>query len=360
MTSTEMVTGVLMPAVGGVVRPSDPAAFVYVLRDDSGYIARELADRLGAAGTGPASTGPASTVPDIRAEYATFLAGLYEAFSAAAAPRGPLELHVYRAEDIEAARAALIDPGLRIISLDPLCQTPGAAALGLSRWYKPGGKDLAGEGARPGFPAMKDQIRQLAIVMKNSPVALIEDDTYTGETLIATAGQLRAAGIDVRQLVVGIRIAQGELAFDGAAISAAVRYELDPARPVGEQIDLGDPRDYLIGLSGLVILMGMDGDRPVLGRAPYLLPFVQPSERASLPAESDWELSRTVLALAGEFYSALGSRLGRPVLLRHCDPEFAAFVRHYLGMQPDIAMTDLISQVLADAESIAAMFFADL
>src|SRR5579859_8233811 len=135
MTSTEMVTGVLMPAVGGVVRPSDTAAFVYVLRDDSGYIARELADRLGTAGTGSASA-----AADIRAEYARFMAGLYEAFSTAAAPRGPLELHVYRAEDIEAARAALIDPGLRIISLDPLCQTPGAAALGLSRWYKPGGK----------------------------------------------------------------------------------------------------------------------------------------------------------------------------------------------------------------------------
>ena len=42
------------------------------------------------------------------------------------------------------------------------------------------------------------------------------------------------------------------------------------------------------------------------------------------------------------------------------DPEFAAFVRHYLGIEPDVAMTDLISQVLAEAESIAAMFFGDL
>ncbi len=349
MTSTEMVTGVRMPAVGGVVRPTDPAAFVYVMRDDSGYIAREFADRLGAAGA----------EPDIRAEYATFLAGLYAAFAAAAAPRGPLELHVYLAEDIEAARASLIAPGHRVVALDPLCQTPGAVHLGLSRWYKPGGWELAGEGARPGFPAMEAQISRLAVVMRNSPVALVEDDTYTGETLIGTARQLRAAGIDVRQLVVGIRICQEELAVEGAAISAAVRYELDPGRPVGEQIDLGDPRDYLIGLSGLVILMGMDGDRPVLGRAPYLLPFVQPSERASLPAESDWELSRTVLRLAGEFYAGVGSRVGRPVLLRHCDPEFAAFVRHYLGMEPDIPMTDLVSQVLAGAESIAEMFFGD-
>lgn len=339
MTSTEMVTR--------VVRPTDPAAFVYVMRDDSGYISREVAGRLGVAGAEPA----------IAAEYAKFLTGLYAAFAAAAAPRGPFELHVYRAENIEAARRAQIAPGHRIISLDPLCQTPGAIHLGLSRWYRPGGWELAGEGARPGFPAMEEQISQLAFVLMNSPVALVEDDTYTGETLIATAARLRAAGVNVRQLVVGIRIAQHELAFNGAAISTAVRYELDPARPVGEQIDLGDPRDYLIGLSGLVILMGMDGDLPVLGRAPYLLPFVQPSERASLPAESDWGLSRTVLRLAGEFYAGLGSRLGQRVLLRQCDPEFAAFVGRYLGAEPDIPMTDLIGQVLADAESIAAMFF---
>jgi hypothetical protein len=342
-----------------VVRPADPAAFVYVMRDDSRYVARELAARLGAQDPNSAETETA-----IVAEYETFLAGLYRAFAAAAAPRGPLELHIYQAEDIEAARLALIPPGNKIVSLDPLCRAPGAVHLGLSRWYAPGGWDLAGEGSRPGFPAMAEQISRLAFVIGKSPVALVEDDVYTGETLIATAGQLRAAGIDVRQLVVGIRICQNELAFDGAEIGAAVQYELDPARPVGDQIDLGDPRDFLIGLSGLVIVMGEAGplghdDRgwPRLGRAPYVLPFVQPSERASLPAESDWELSRTVLALAAGFYARLSDRLGEPVLLRHCDPEFAAFARHYLGTDPGEPMTGLIGRVLEDAQSIAAMFF---
>ena len=204
---------------------------------------------------------------------------------------------------------------------------------------------------------MEEQISRLAFVLKNSPVALVEDDAYTGETLIATAGQLRAAGIDVRQLVVGIRIRQGDLAFEGATIDAAVRYELDPARSVGDQIDLGDPRDYLIGLSGLVIVMGTEGGRTVLGRAPYVLPFVQPSERASLPPESDWDLSRAVLRLSAEFYARLQDQIGQPVRLRHCDPEFAAFARHYLGADPDIPMTDLVVDVLENAESIAVRFF---
>ncbi len=346
MTSTEAGT-VIRPRVGGAVTPRNPGAFVYVLRDDSGYIARELGARLDA--------GPGAREA-IRGEYAIFLDGLYAAFADAARPRGPLELHVYSADELEAQRQARLDPAYLVASLDPLCTVPGAFHLGLSRWYRPGGYELAGEGARPGFPAMAEQIARLRDLAAGRPVALVEDDMYTGETLIATAGHLREAGVDVRQLVVGIRICQQDLAFGGTAIGAAVRYQLDPARPVGEQIDLGDPRDYLIGLSGLVILMG-ESPQPRLGRAPYVLPFVQPSERASFPAESDWALSRAVLQLAAGFYERLSERLGRQVLLGHCDPEFAALARQYLRADPAQPMADFVAGVLADAEAIAARFF---
>jgi hypothetical protein len=341
---------IVRPAVGGEVTPVNPAAFVYVLRDDSDYIAREFQARLGAT---DGATGDA-----IVAQYQDFLAELYSVFVTAAEARGPLELHVYPAQALEQARSELLGgDDLVVASLDPLCTYPGVFHLGLSRWYKPGGWDLAGEGSRPGFAAVDDQITQLRELAAGRPVALIEDDMYTGETLAATVSRLRAARIDVRQVVVGVRICQTDLPLADVATSAAVRYRLDASRPISDQIDLGDPRDYLVGLSGLVIVMDEAAGRPALGRAPYVLPFVRPSDRASFPAESDWTLSRSILRASAEFYDRLSARLGQSIRVRHADPEFAALANTYLGTEPDQPMTDFIDEVLANAETIADRFF---
>ncbi len=350
MTSRDS-TAVVRPRVGSAITPNNPKSFVYVLRDDSTYIARELRARLAIPADG------AALEREICAVYEVFLEGLYAAFAAAAQPRGPFELHIYSARELETVRNELFIPTQHIVALDPLCEMPGAFHLGLSRWYHPGGWELAGEGFRPGFPRIVDQLTQLGALAGNEPVALIEDDMYTGETLTSTVADLRSAGINVQQVVVGIQICQSDLAIDGVVTTAAVRYALDNKRPLSDQIDLGDPRDYLIGLSGLVILLESHGDQPLLGRVPYVLPFVRPSDRASFPSQSDWELSLTVLRLSQEFYQRLSSRIGEVIRVRHCDPEFVRFTAYHLETDPDEPMVNFVAHLVESADAIAGRFF---
>jgi hypothetical protein len=350
MTDTELCS-VLQPPVGGAVRPGNDQAFVYVLRDDTSYIARELRKRLGVAGEADAVD------REIVAAYKVFLAGLYEAFAAAATPGGHLELHVYSSQEVERVRSELLMPTAYPVALDPLCESPDAFHLGLSRWYLPGGFALAGEGFRPGFASVADQLADRRDRVGSQPVALIEDDMYTGDTLAATIQDLRAADINVRQVVVGIQICQSDLKIDGVQTAAAVRYLLDGQRALSDQIDLGDPRDYLIGLSGLVILLGSSESEPSLGRAPYVLPFVRPSDRASLPVDSDWPLSRTVLQLSQDFYRSISDQVGEDIRVAHCDPEFVSFAKYQLGTNPDEKMVNFIDQVMTEAHSIADRLF---
>jgi hypothetical protein len=350
MANTE--TGVVVrPTVGKVVTPLHPESFVYVLRDDTDYIARGLCQRL--------AVSPKDQLAEreVKRAYETFLGGLFDAFLTAAKPRGPMELHVYPAQAVEAQRIKFRVPGSRVVSLDPLCEQPDAIHLGLSRWYYPGGRNLAGEGFRPGFASVPEQFARIRAVVGAEPVTLIEDDMYTGETLATTVADLLSAGINVRQVAVGVQICQNAPTVDGVETAAAVRYELDRDRPLEAQIDLGDPRDYLIGLSGLVILLADNGEDPVLGRAPYILPFVKPSDRASFPAESDWQLSITALQLSQRFYGQLMNSLGKEICIAHCDPEFATFVAHELGTGRDETMVGFIGYVLEHANQIAERFF---
>jgi hypothetical protein len=349
MTASDL-SAVLRPEVGTAVKPTNNESFVYVLRDDTDYVARELRKRLHV-------TGDDSTVEaHIAAAYKVFLDGLYQAFTIASGTKS-LELHVYSSHEVERVRNELLIPTAHAVALDPLCESPGAIHLGLSRWYHPGGSTLAGEGFRPGFPNVADQLTKLRNLVGDEPVVLIEDDMYTGETLASTAADLRTAGINVKQVVVGIQICQSDLAINGVQTASAVRYILDRQRALSEQIDLGDPRDYLIGLSGLVILMDSTGSEPTLGRAPYILPFVRPSDRASFPADSDWSLSMTILELSRDFYGNLSGQTGEDIRVAHCDPEFASFVEHQLGTTFDEKMVDLIDHIMADARIIADRIF---
>jgi len=349
MTSSDL-SAALWPQVGTTVKPTNDQSFVYVLRDDTTYIAREFRKRLGVTGDSGA------VEMQIAEAYKVYLDGLYRAFTAAAKTES-FELHVYSSHQVERARNELLIPAAHAVALDPLCDSPDVVHVGLSRWYHPGGSTLAGEGFRPGFPAVADQLVQLRDLVGSEPVALIEDDMYTGETLASTVADLLNAGINVRQVVVGIQICQTDLAIDDVQTAAAVRYALNRQRALSEQIDLGDPRDYLIGLSGLVILLDSTRGKPSLGRAPYILPFVRPSDRASFPPDSDWSLSMAILELSRNFYHDLSSQLGEDIRVAHCDPEFAFLVEHQLGTKPDEKMVDLIESITAGARTIAARIF---
>jgi len=148
------------------------------------------------------------------------------------------------------------------ISLDAMQPLPHA--IGVSRLFALGGAQLLGHVPRPGSLPFAKQIASLP----TGSYVLHEDDRMTGGTLAAVRALLPER----------IRITRTELAM--------VR-ELDE--------EVVDSRDFLLGADhgGLVVEMP-DGS---VARAPYLLPYVDPSARASLPSDDARAFSVDVWSL---------------------------------------------------------------
>lgn len=162
----------------------------------------------------------------------------------------------------------LVEPGERegVISLDPML--PAAHNLAISRLFAPGGYESRGHLARPGAAALETQ----AAAIPAGDYILRDDDCMTGSTLAAAMALFPP----------DVRIASTQLAIEPA-----------------EDEDVLDSRDFLLGSDdgGLVLELPQGG----IGRAPYLLPYVDPAARASAPAShvlsrEVWELNARVFA----------------------------------------------------------------
>jgi hypothetical protein len=141
--------------------------------------------------------------------------------------------------------------GDEVITLDAMAA--GGRPLALSRLYALGGYEPLGHVARPGAPPLGEQLAGIP----SGAYTLHDDDRMTGSTLAFARELLRD---------------RVTLAGEAFAVS------LDPDE------DLADSRDFLLGADhgGLVVRLP-DG---ALGRAPYLLPYVDPAVRCGLPPEA--------------------------------------------------------------------------
>lgn len=154
------------------------------------------------------------------------------------------------------------------ISLDPY--TAAEHTLRISRLFALGGHQMLGYVPRPGAAAIEAQIAAIP----DGEYTLIDDDRMSGGTLAAVMAMLPPR----------IRIARTELM-------------LEP----GPDEDVLDSRDFLVGTDegGLVIELP-DGSA---GRAPYLLPYVDPAARASVPdaaafSKGIWDLNARIFKSA--------------------------------------------------------------
>jgi nicotinic acid mononucleotide adenylyltransferase len=201
------------------------------------------------------------------------------------------ELGALLAAHASLRHVALGAPGPRdTISLDPML--PSAYPIAISRCYALGGYQRLGYTARPGARPLPEQIAAIP----PGDYTLADDDAMTGGTLDAVRALLPAA--------VRVRAVHLAIAHDGDE-------------------DVVDGRDFLLGAddAGLVVQL----PRGVLGRAPYVLPYVDPAVRCSIPPPharafsiAVWELNERVLAAtglrvrdlpapAGALFAALGS-----------------------------------------------------
>lgn len=249
-----------------------------------------------------------------------FLGGLVSLLSAeflaASAPDAPLDVEVKLLDLAEQRRsAARLTDGKRVISLDTCVQ--GTFDLGLSRCFSlAGGKEPPRIVARPGFAPLAEQLEAIPA----GEYTLLDDDTITGETLQRVLALLPEK----------LRIQDVVILFQMAS----------PSPEGSRSLDVGDCRDFLVGSreGGLVISLP-SGET---ARAPYVLPYVSPSKRASLPISRELDFSIGVWALNEAFFQ----QVSPPILLRDADPAFQILMR-CVGFAPDETMESICRWHLA-------------
>lgn len=314
----------------GVRHIPNAASFVYVMRRDSEYVARQFVRRLGAD----------AALADVTAAYERAVDAL-----AKAVLRAFSVVHEHPAVDLlDAAvvherRLELIERlcGV-VVSMDPLMDV-GTLPLAFSRCYQPGGANFIGMIPRPGYPSLEDQVARIAAAAEGGSLVVVEDDFFTGDTLMTMLGtHLGSLTEKIAGVVAGTKIGLKEPDFP---IYPAVRYRRQDGKDPLEKVDLGDPRDFVLGASGLVCRLASGR----LGRLPYVLPFVSPAERASIPKAAEIAFSREALELSRTFYDDLDAILGFPVVLANTDPAFVLACEELLGTAGSTPMAEVLSSI---------------
>lgn len=217
-------------------------------------------------------------------------------------PPRPLQLSILSLlEQRSRARRELLSPsenqGCRLLSLDPCW--PGDENLGVSRCFELGGGRVCADlVVRPGWPTLDQQLSRLPA----GDYALVDDDIATGHTMRWVESVLPArCRVVARQALCELPVFSGEAGL----------------------VDLGDQRDFLLGAreGGLVVRLPDQS----LARVPYLLPYVNPAERLSLPISRAYEFSRRLWQLNQEFFEGLNLTLEDA-------PEAFRGLTHYLGI----------------------------
>lgn len=204
------------------------------------------------------------------------------------------------ASQLEAIAAV---PKVKTVSIDPLFL--GDYNIGCSRHFELGASwDFLGVSARPGWPDLSQQIKAIP----SGCYTLVDDDCATGATTEAILKESMGR-FDIAEVIYLSKL--------GGNVSTQTE-------PVADTIDLGDVRDFLPGTKdgGLVLRLPSGG----IGRAPYLLPYVQPSVRISAPISCELFLSKKVWDAAAKFYSKI------KVTVDQSDPSFRATMQS-LGLE---------------------------
>lgn len=158
------------------------------------------------------------------------------------------------------------------IGLDAML--PIGHPIAISRRFALGGYQQLGHVARPGSPPLELQVANLP----PGPLVVFDDDCFSGGTVRALEELLPGRILGVHTQTTAL---PGE--------------------------DLCDARDFLPGTDhgGLVVDLP-DG---TLGRAPYLLPYVDPAVRCCVPPDAALQFSLEIWRLAGQLFTGTGIRV---------------------------------------------------
>jgi NAD+ synthetase len=172
--------------------------------------------------------------------------------------------------------------GYKILSLDAALE--GDESLFVSRCFSLStGAQIPKLSHRPGYPSIQEQILRLS----PGNYVLFDDDSYTGFTFNQIRKELSALRSSDITIVENVTL-YGD--------------SLDHHDDENEMVDL---RDFLMGAhqGGLVVSSG-DGH---LARAPYVLPYVSPRQRASIPLSKELTFSIAIWEANVAFFEQIST-----------------------------------------------------
>lgn len=284
----------------------------------------------------------------LREEYDHFFAGVAEAFRVHMGenPQESVEVHVF--DEYQLDRAVREKVGDLIpITLDPLFE---GIDFSISRGYLVGGIGKKTPIARPGTDVdIKKRAQKIAEDLKGKPAAIVDDNLNSGDSIRAALEILREAGVNIVKVVTGIQLGDGSHLDDlkslGIIIDPVVKYT-PPIPDAKEHLIVAEPRDFLLGLSGLVVKLP-NGE---VGRAPFVMPFTSPTDKLKVPLARETQFSLDILALNILFYQRMEEHLGKPVLLAHMEPDFVRYMHSVHNIAMDARMVDIAAWAMENIE----------
>ena len=151
-------------------------------------------------------------------------------------------------------------------------------------------------------PLIKTQISEVR--RKYRKVVLVDDVLFSGKVMVEIIDLLRAKGVDVPVVVVGIAIGEGL-----ERVRLETSSEVIAVRSYAEVTDEICERDFYPG----VPLCGRLVSNPFIERgAPYLHPFGKPKEWASVPHGKTLEFSEFCLRQSVKLWEEIEKASGRP------------------------------------------------
>lgn len=308
--------------------------FIYIMRKDGDFTMSPIAQSI----ANEYSTNEEEIKQILLGEYDTFFSKLADILQWSYSPKGNFQLHLYDSKKLEAGIRTKAEE-IPIISLDPL-MNQRVLEHKVSRGYFLSGRKDFGQVSRPGTSPLSNQALEIAYLLNGSPAIVAEDDIFSGGSVIASLAELKNSGVQVQKLITGIQVGKpSKLSELDISVDPIVIYQTTDGTDIFDRVDLGDPRDYLLGASGLVIKLS-NGN---YGRAPYILPFVSTSARAGIPQEKEREFAVKVLKANFDFYKNFESIIGKPILLKNMDPNFVLLMNEMFGFDSNCPMDQVVA-----------------
>lgn len=317
--------------------------FAYILRKDGNFTIDPIAENI----AGDYYLNYDKTKSTLSSEYDIFVTKLVDVLKWGYSSKGNIEIHLFDPDVLDKAVRDKAQ-GSPIISLDPL-MSRGVHDLQVSRGYYLSGREDFGQIARPGSKALNEQALSIKKNLNGAIAGVSEDDIFSGGSVIASLKALLNAGIKINRIIPGIQVGKpAKLAKMGVDVDSVVIYELTDGKDIFDKVDLGDPRDYLVGASGLVVKL----PNGKYGRAPYILPFVSTTARAGIPQTDEKKFAEKVLMANYEFFYNADCKIGKPILLSQMNRDFMMLMNSMYGFDKDIPMTQIVAWALDNIDLV--------